>query len=119
MWYICYMRSHAKDPDFRVPRGLEAYVPDLATLRAAIWPKLSDDLHLILEVADYVGLERAFALGSQDLDDLYGVLPGDLWGRAAARIDPTAVHLLKPAGARAWSRDKIIAELALAFSKSN
>jgi hypothetical protein len=120
MLYSESMIRRDTDPDFGVPRGLEAYVPDLVSLRSAIWPALSEAVQLLLEVADYVGLERALGLFPDEVDGLYGLLPGELWGRAAAigTSDPSAVRAFRPPDGPRWCRRQLIAELASAFSRS-
>lgn len=77
--------------DLFEPRGFEAYVPALAAVRAACWPRLSSDVRLLLEVADYLGLERALRLTVGELMRLHQTLPGTLWNRldaaSAGRLD--------------------------------
>lgn len=61
------------------PRGIEMYVPALARIRADLWRGLGSGTALLLELADYTGLERALALTVGDLEDLAAIVPGHLW----------------------------------------
>lgn len=61
------------------PRGIEMYVPSLARIREGLWAHLDAETRLILEVADYLGLDRTLGLTVDELDSLDSVLPGDLW----------------------------------------
>lgn len=63
------------------PRGLEMYVPSLANFRRDLWSRLDSETRLILEVADYLGLDRTLALTTGDLDTVAPVVPGHLWNR--------------------------------------
>ena len=69
------------------PRGLELYVPALAALREELWARLDPELRLALEIADYLGLERAAALTTAETNEVAGVLPGHLWNALAQRKD--------------------------------
>lgn len=71
----------AKPGELFYPRGLEAYVPALASIRESCWTRLPGDVQTVLEVADYVGLERA--IEASRAVELRSVLPGPLLSRYA------------------------------------
>lgn len=93
----------AADAELFLPRGLEAAVPGLARLRDALWWSLPARARLMLEVADYLGVERACALEVIELDALCGIVPEPLRQRcithAACRTSAASATLFSgPAG---------------------
>src|ERR1700726_256343 len=97
------------------PRGLEAYVPALVSLRRLAWGGLPEGLRLLLEAADYLGLDEAIALKRGGLEAVYGRLPGPLWTRVAGRLDAVGgldecVFLTNDRGS--WDRREVIAAVA-------
>src|ERR1700692_2347792 len=95
------------DPELFEPRGLEAYVPALAALRRSLWGYLAQETRVILELADYIGLERVVRLDSGGLAPLVGCIPQKLWDRARAHIR-----------AHPPSLDEVIARIAAGFDQS-
>jgi hypothetical protein len=95
------------DSELFEPRGFEAYVPALAPLRRNLWGYLAQETRVILELADYLGLERTVRLDSSGLDALVGRIPQRLWDRAQ-------VHLR----AHPPSIDEVIATIAAGFDQS-
>lgn len=99
--------------DLFAPRGVEAYVPSLAQVRRELWNRLDAEIKLCLEIADYIGLDRALGLKRLEIDELAPILPGRLWHLISKRADKTADHAFE------HDRASIIAHIAasIAFTK--
>lgn len=94
---------------FFEPRGLEAYVPALASLRSVYWDRLDADLQVLLEIADYLGLDATLAMQEESLGALRALLPTELWHGCAA-LQPSLT------GGQ-WTSARVIQSIAQAIHK--
>lgn len=76
-----HFREIGEIDEFFKPRGLEMYVPRLSEIRRSAWTGLTAEMQTLLEVGDYIGLDRAISLKDSDLHELATVLPGPTWRR--------------------------------------
>jgi hypothetical protein len=106
------------------PRGLESYVPALAEIRAACWAEFSGISRHLLELADYIGLERAVSISVPEFIELQPRIPGDLWRRCAAvscPLQPVQVDddrpLFRDCRGRPYTVKSVIAAVAQAMGR--
>ena len=78
------------DDECLTVRGLESHVPALNLIRIQCWPRLSAKWRCLLEVADYIGLEKLMALTAEDFDAFRTVLPAEIWAYASHLVDGAA-----------------------------
>jgi hypothetical protein len=78
------MRACSAEEDLFSPKGVEAQVVALAAVRGSAWWRLPARARLVLEVADYLGLEQACGLQVRRVEALFGVLPEPLRQRCLA-----------------------------------
>jgi hypothetical protein len=107
------------------PRGLESYVPALCDLRAAYWPRLAGVLRHLLELGDYVGLERAAGMSVAEFHVIRDRIPGDLWrrcARVASPLESLDAHsdgaLFRDGSGRPYSLEALISTLAQAMGQA-
>ncbi len=75
------------DDECLTVRGLESRVPALNAIRIQCWARLSAKWRCLLEIADYVGLEKLVTLTADDFHGFRTILPGEIWAYATQLTD--------------------------------
>lgn len=102
-------------------RGLEVVVHALYDLRQRVAPHVPAMLADVLELADWIGLERAVSLTTDQLDELFYQLPKEIWDRVAAHATnlPNGVAAFQHEDGFSWTMADVVGWIGDGLSKAS